>query len=118
MPGTEMDVSEKTALPDTGHQIQATVSYSRPSPSALRPEFPPDARHQTLDTNLLAFAGDPAALGMLTRDALGPDLVQARILFLPEPLYPVLSRKRGEEGRVVLEVTISAQGAVRRAQVD
>ena len=67
---------------------------------------------------MLAFAGAPVPLGMLGMDAPGPDLVKARILSLPEPVYPVLSRKRGEEGQVVLEVTISAQGEVRRAQVN
>jgi len=74
----------------------------------------PITDHQS---SLLAFAGDPAALGMLARDVLGPDLVQAQILFLPEPAYPVVSRKRGEEGRVVLEVSISAEGEVRRAEI-
>ena len=74
----------------------------------------PITDHQS---SLLAFAGDPATLGMIVHDALVPDLVQAGILSLPEPEYPVLSRKKGEEGRVVLEVTISAQGAVRRAQI-
>ena len=74
----------------------------------------PITDHQS---SLLAFAGDPAALGMLARDALGPDLVEAQILSLPEPMYPVLSRKRGEEGRVMLEVTISAEGGVRSAEI-
>ncbi|MCJ7500858.1 energy transducer TonB, partial [bacterium] len=66
---------------------------------------------------LLAFAGDPAALGMIVHDALGPDLMEAQILFLPEPAYPVLCRKRGEEGRVMLEITISAEGGVRSAEI-
>ncbi len=66
---------------------------------------------------MLAFAGDPAALGMLARDTLGPDLVKAEVLSLPEPVYPVLSRKRGEEGRVVVEVTISAEGGVQSAKI-
>ena len=66
---------------------------------------------------LIAFAGDPAALGMLARDLLGPDLMKAQALFLPEPVYPLLSRKRGEEGRVVLEIKISAEGEVRRAEI-
>jgi protein TonB len=47
----------------------------------------------------------------------GQELVEAAILSLPEPAYPVLSRRRGEEGKVIVEVTISAQGAVRRALI-
>jgi protein TonB len=66
---------------------------------------------------MLAFAGDPASLGMLARDALGPDLMEAKALTLPEPVYPVLSRKRGEEGRVIIEIEVSAEGKVLRAQV-
>jgi protein TonB len=98
-------------------KTNTVTSEPRPSTSALGPEFQPDTRHQTPDTALLAYAGDPAALGMLARDALGPNLVQAQILSLPEPLYPVLCRKRGEEGRVVLEVKISAEGGVRSAEI-
>jgi protein TonB len=79
------------------------------------------ANHQSPMTNhrepLLAFAGDPAALGMFTRDSIGLPLVKARILSLPEPAYPVLSRKRGEEGKVIIEVEISAQGKVLKARV-
>jgi TonB family protein len=78
-----------------------------------------DYRSQITDypSSLLAFAGDPTALGMLARDALGPDLVEAQILSLPEPAYPVLCRKRGEEGRVVIEIEISAKGKVLKARV-
>ena len=93
------------------------TSGPRPSPSALRPVFLPDTSHQPQPTDFLAFAGDPAALGMIVRDAMVPDPVQAGILSLPEPMYPVLSRKRGEEGRVVLEVSISAEGRVRSAEI-
>jgi protein TonB len=66
---------------------------------------------------LLAFAGNPAALGMLARDVLGPDFVKVEVLSLPEPVYPVLSRKRGEEGRVIVEIEISAKGKVLKAEV-
>ncbi len=54
---------------------------------------------------------------MLTREVLGPDLVEAEALSLPEPSYPILSRKRGEEGRVIIEIEISAKGKVLRAQI-
>ncbi|UCG37797.1 MAG: energy transducer TonB [bacterium] len=43
--------------------------------------------------------------------------VRAEVVAFPEPVYPLLSRKRGEEGRVVLEVTVSAEGSVHRARI-
>jgi len=66
---------------------------------------------------LFAFADDPAALGMIAHGALVPGLEEAVALSLPEPAYPVFSRKRGEEGRVVVGLTISAKGGVRRAEI-
>ena len=72
---------------------------------------------RTSAKGMLAFAADPSALGMFARDILGPDLTEAEVLSLPEPVYPVLSRKRGEEGRVIIEIEISAEGVVRRAKV-
>jgi protein TonB len=54
---------------------------------------------------------------MMARGALGNGLVKAEALSLPEPLYPVLSRKRGEEGRVIIELEISAKGKVLKAEV-
>jgi len=79
------------------------------------------ADHRSLITDhgppLLAFAGDSVSLGMLARGALGPILTGAEVLSLPEPVYPVLSRKKGEEGRVVIELEISAEGKVLKAEV-
>jgi protein TonB len=77
----------------------------------------PKLKTQNYAKAMLAFAGDPASLGMLARGALGPDLTEAEALVLPEPVYPVLSRKRGEEGRVVIELEISAKGKVLKAEV-
>jgi protein TonB len=74
-------------------------------------------RTQNSAKAMLAFADDPAALGRILPLSAGAGFVEARILALPEPAYPVLSRKRGEEGRVMLEVTISAEGGVRGARV-
>ena len=76
----------------------------------------PDARHQTLDTSLLAFVGDPVAAGIIPVSD-GGGLLTAAILSLPEPTYPALSRKRGEEGRVVVKIKVSAMGEVRSAEL-
>jgi protein TonB len=77
----------------------------------------PKPETQNPSNALLAFAGDPASLGMMAMGALGNGLVKAEALSLPEPVYPVLSRKRGEEGRVIIELEISAEGKVLKAEV-
>jgi len=83
--------------------------------AALTRNLKPETRNPA--NAMLAFAGDPAALGMMVPDILGPDLIEAEIMALPEPVYPVLSRKRGEQGRVVIEVEISAEGKVLKARI-
>ncbi len=82
-------------------------------------EVSPDHRSPITDhqSTLLAFAGDPTALGMIAQDVLGPGLFKPEVLSLPEPEYPILSRKRGEEGRVIIEIEISAKGKVLRAEI-
>ena len=100
-------------LPEVGNDGAKSVTRnSKPFDSA---QGGPETRNSA--KAMLAFAGDPAALGMLARDTLGPDLVKAEVLSLPEPVYPVLSRKRGEEGKVIIEIGISAKGKVLKAQV-
>ena len=50
-----------------------------------------------------------------------PSLTQARFdadyLHNPKPLYPPLSRRQGEEGKVLLKVSVSAQGAAEQVEV-
>lgn len=36
----------------------------------------------------------------------------------PPPVYPVLSRRRGEQGRVLLRVQVSAQGTAERVEIE
>ena len=121
-PGVEpaVDDSDKNALlPDKKGPVEliANETSKENTSQALAVNSQSSILNSQFASALLAFAGDPAALGMLARDALGPDLVEAQILSLPEPMYPVLSRKRGEEGRVVLEVSISAEGRVHSAEI-
>lgn len=67
--------------------------------------------------SMLAFAGDSPVLGMIIPGDHGPAHLDAQIISLPEPEYPVLSRKRGEEGRVIIKVEISAEGKVLKVHV-
>ncbi|UCF88967.1 MAG: energy transducer TonB [bacterium] len=119
-PAISSDLAESLSAAEAGAsgEVLGADVPSRPD-EGVREVFLTDHGSPMADnpSSLLAFAGDSAALGMIARDLFGPDLLPARALFLPEPIYPVLSRKRGEEGRVVVEVTISAEGEVRSAKV-
>jgi TonB family protein len=66
---------------------------------------------------LLAFVGDPSSLGIVVDDALVGNYVRAEAVVFPKPAYPPLSRRRGEEGRVVIKVKVSTKGEVRSAKV-
>ena len=100
-------------LPEVGNDgAESVTRNSKPFDQA---QGGPETRNSA--KAMLAFAGDPSTLGMLAREALGPGLMEAEALFLPEPMYPILSRKRGEEGRVIIEIGISAKGKVLKAQV-
>jgi TonB family protein len=68
-------------------------------------------------TSLLAFSGDPSSLGDFLTGGTGVGMVRSEIISLPEPAYPVLSRRLGEEGRVIVKVKISAEGEVLSAKV-
>ena len=119
-PGVEpaVDDSDKTALlPAKMDPVKLTANET--SKENTSQALAVNSQFSILNSQfaLLAFAGNPAALGILARDALGHDLVEAQILFLPEPKYPVLSRKRGEEGRVIIQLEISAEGKVLKARV-
>ena len=98
------------------HQIQKDLGTVKNVGAEFAARNPEPGTRNSADA-LLAFAGDPASLGMMALDALGKGLVKAEALSLPEPVYPVLSRKRGEEGRVVIELEISAGGKVLKAEV-
>jgi TonB family protein len=68
-------------------------------------------------TSLLAFSGDPSSLGGILSGVPGGGPVRPEIISLPEPAYPALSRRLGEEGRVVIKARISAEGGVLSTKV-
>ena len=108
-----VEVVINTETAESKLEEEPTIVNSGIDSSTRNPK--PETRNSA--NAMLAFAGNPAALGMIARDALGPGLVGAEVLSLPEPVYPVLSRKKGEEGRVVIELEISAKGKVLKAEV-
>lgn len=108
---------ETASLLETGADGVETVDpVTSHHPSSHSPADQP-RRTGAPDTSLLAFAGDPASLGIVGASPRIEGSSEARILMLPEPVYPVFSRKRGEEGRVVLELQISAEGTVLGAKI-
>lgn len=58
-------------------------------------------------------ASSPAAPG----GGAGNGPISARVVSLPEPVYPVRSRRAGEEGRVVIEVRVGPGGGLVGAEV-
>jgi len=104
-------------LPDHGPSAFANIMRSASTYAKAHRPAMADKRITGHQPPLLAFAGDPATLGIVLPDAPGPERVEAGIISLPEPVYPVWSRKRGEEGRVVIQVEISAEGQVLKVQV-
>jgi len=62
---------------------------------------------------MLAFGPgllEPGLPGISPRGGTGIDFIPARTLDLPEPVYPVWCRRRGQEGKVVLSVKIGSDG--------
>jgi len=93
------------ALQDNQAQSAAGVSSHRP-PSP----FPPSR-------DLLAYAGEPSFLGAIPGRGAGSGDPRPEIVSLPEPVYPVRSRRAGEEGRVVIEVRVGPDGRILGADV-
>jgi protein TonB len=107
---SEENVTER---PDAASSvIQRLESLPTVSTDSPIPRFP----GSNSGAAQLAMAGDGNLAGILA-DQTAPVFSEAAVLELPEPAYPRLSRKRGEEGRVVVEVVVSAKSEVRRAKV-
>ncbi len=109
------EVTAETA-PDAS--VTLPKSDPRPRPPALR-EASPDEKNPFLsDLDLLAepaefealaSAGDPGS-GDGTAAGFGAGERQAAARAVIRPVYPVGARRRGEEGRVVIEVTVLTSG--------
>jgi protein TonB len=109
-------VEEQTRKEDKLEQARLPVEQDYIG-SEVIPAQNPKLRTQNSTNAMLAFVGDPVAAGIIPMTE-GDNILVAKILSLPEPVYPTLSRRRGEEGRVVIKIRVSAQGAVRGAQIE
>jgi protein TonB len=83
-----------------------TISEAAPAPSAIAP--PPPAPPQPLEP--IAAKAEPVA-------ALIPPQFNADYLNNPAPQYPSLSRRLGEEGRVMLRVFVDERGLPARVEL-
>jgi TonB family protein len=66
---------------------------------------------------LLAFTGHSSALMGILSGVEGGGPAKPELISLPEASYPLISRRLGEEGRVVLEVSVGVRGEVVSARV-
>lgn len=110
---TSADFADNTVTEDTavGSAQDGSHLFTGDHVSQLQAS---NFKHQT---SLLAFSGDPSTLGGFLTGETGIGLVRSNIISLPEPVYPFLSRRKGEEGRVVIKAKISAEGGVLGARV-
>lgn len=69
---------------------------------------PPPALPQALESRMPA----PRAVPVVTEARFDADYLNN-----PPPVYPVLSRRRGEQGKVLLLVQVSAQGTAERVEI-
>ncbi len=94
-----------------------------PSPAAGIPHSNPGVANSAVG-DAGAFSGTAAhgartGSGFVGRgnDASGDSRVRADYGYIPAPLYPARSRRRGEQGTVTLHVLIAADGAVERVEL-
>ena len=125
------------APPPVTHQSAQSEAPTQPKAPAARKTAAPPARAPIKSTPLLAGPVDIAAPAPLTGKMTGAAAAQAAIageapptpvrVELPssnaeylqniKPSYPVLSRRLGEQGKVVLRVFIGAEGRAQKAEI-
>jgi protein TonB len=90
------------------------------SPSPINPSPANDAHEDTRNTESVtpntAIAPSPA-LAQPTDTGPSTPVYEAAYLHNPPPVYPALARRRGEEGKVLLTVHVSAIGGVEQVAV-
>lgn len=104
-----------------------TVAVSKPMPAAVAAPAPhaisaPPQPPAAADTpSMVQEASAPAAAPAATAQAAPaqPKTISSGVEYLqpPQPRYPSLSRRMGEEGRAILRVLVSAQGMPERAEI-
>ena len=88
--------------------IESPVPKPRPVRRTSEPPRPVAPPLQSV----APIAAAPRAVPVVTEARFDADYLNN-----PPPVYPVLSRRRGEQGRVLLQVQVSAQGTAERVEV-
>lgn len=106
LPKPKPVVKQAVKKPEPKPQPLLTISETAPAPSAIVP--PPPAPPQALEP--IAARTEPVA-------AVIPPQFNADYLNNPAPQYPPLSRRLGEEGRVMLRVFVDERGLPSRVEL-
>lgn len=107
-----------TALPKP-----AQVLPRLPPAQLALPDTPPLSRHlpDTISESVPAAAVAPVVTPSIPAQALAPVLTEASFdaayLNNPAPAYPLLSRRNGEAGKVLLLVQVSKQGTAAQVEI-
>ena len=96
--------------------LRAAVENRAAKPAASAP--PPASKAPISGHRVDSPGPDPSAVGMVGRATLSGGGGLRPMPGNPAPIYPRPARERGWEGRVVLEITVDASGAVVRAEID
>lgn len=106
LPKPKPVVKQPVKKPDPKPQPLPTISEPAPAPSAIVP--PPPAPPQPVEP----IAAPPAPPAPVI-----PPQFNADYLNNPAPQYPALSRRLGEEGRVILRVFVDERGLPARVEL-
>ena len=91
------------------HELPKPRPVTRPASTAPQPAADADAQRQAASPVEPATAA-PAPIAAAEPAPLAPPVFNAAYLENPAPAYPALSRRLGEQGRVVLRVLVNARG--------
>lgn len=120
----------KPADPEPPRPVEKPRAVAKPRPAApIITAAPAPAAPQTFEAPSAAPKPEPAAdasgvppgppgpVGVAPPAPVVPPRFSADYLYNPAPAYPALSRRLGEEGRVVVRVSVSVEGHAERVEL-
>lgn len=104
--------------PTPPHSLALSRQATAPEPASTLPAPEPRVASEPQPSAPREPAGAaPRAEGVPT-DKITPPVFTAAYLRNPEPVYPVSSRRRGEQGTVLLKVVVTREGAAANVNVE
>lgn len=91
------------------------VPERSPRPESVRTESPPQS--QPAPRRVAIEPATASAAPIPARDHASRTVLLISPVYAPEPRYPVLARRMGLEGRVLLRVEVTAEGLARSVEV-